>query len=57
MLVTISIPDNTAGVFYSTQEQNENYIMESDPKKITFDMIVKVEKEALPEGQSLSQRD
>lgn len=45
MLVTISVPDNTVGIYYSTQEENKDYIMESEPKKITFDMFVKVEQE------------
>lgn len=47
MLITISVPDETVGIFYSTQEQDDNYgyTKESDPKKITFDMIVKVEQE------------
>lgn len=45
MLVTISVPDNTVGIYYSTQERNVNYTMESKPKKITIDMITKVEQE------------
>lgn len=45
MLVTISVPENTVGIYYSTQEENEDYIMESERKKITFDMITKVEQE------------
>lgn len=47
MLITISVPDNTVGIFYSTKESSEDYSYsrESEPEKITYDMIVKVEQE------------
>ena len=45
MLITISVPDNTVGIYFSTQQVNENdYVIESDPQKITFDMIYEVEQ-------------
>lgn len=46
MLVTISVPDNTVGIYYSTLDKNDSgYNMESEVQKITFDMLVKVEQE------------
>ena len=46
MLITISVPDNTVNIYYSTQRENEQgYISENEPIKITFNMITKVEQE------------
>jgi|GEM_PF-4993732 len=41
MLITISVPDNTSGIFYA--ESEDGY--EREPKRITMDMFVKVEQE------------
>lgn len=45
MLITLSVPDNTTAIFYTVREQRESYSTETEPEKITFDMIVKVEQE------------
>ena len=46
MLITLSVPDNTVAILYQTQTVNDHdYVMESEPRKITADMIVKVEQE------------
>lgn len=46
MLITISVPDNTTAIFIAEQSTNEyGCKCETEPEKITFDMIVKVEQE------------
>ena len=46
MLITLSVPDNTVEISYVTQSEEESgYIDQSSPKRITFDMIMKVEQE------------
>lgn len=42
MLITLSVPDNTMSILYTTQK-DDNW--ETDPQKITMDMLVKVEHE------------
>lgn len=36
MLIALFVPDETVSILYITKVQNENYTMESDPRKITF---------------------
>ena len=43
MLITISVPDNTVKLQYITSVDGSVYLEETKP--VTFDMIVKVEKE------------
>lgn len=46
MLITLSLPDETSAILYCTQSTNEQgYTTESEPRKITIDMLVKVEQE------------
>jgi hypothetical protein len=46
MLITLSLPDETSAILYCTQDTNEHdYTIETEPKKITLEMIVKVEQE------------
>lgn len=46
MLITLSVPDNTTAIFITQQSTNDHgYTSETEPEKITFDMIVKVEQE------------
>ena len=46
MLITLSVPDNTTAIFITQKSTNDHgYTTESEPEKITFDMITKVEHE------------
>lgn len=46
MLITLSIPDNTTAILYCTQYADEQgCATETIPRKITFDMLTKVEQE------------
>lgn len=42
MLITLSLPDNTMSILYTTRKDDD---WETDPQKITMDMLVKVEHE------------
>ena len=46
MLITLSVPDNTTAVLICKRVENDNgYVYETEPEKITFDMLTKVEQE------------
>lgn len=46
MLIPISVPNETVALYYQVEsEHNPGYAVEAEPKRVTFDMIEKIEKE------------